>query len=298
MFSYVAYGLGIRSEVALPELATGHSDVDVVIRIGSVNTSALPYQAGAEGLRSRSTAGEFCFTYDEVGAFLVRGGREIVVDPAAGTEEQVLRLFILGGAFAALLRQRGFLVLHASAVAVDGVAVAFLGGSGWGKSTTAGALHAHGCDLVADDFVAVMDSDGTPAVYPGFPQLKLWPAAAASLGTDPELLPRLHPRFEKRARRISAGFAHEMLTLRGVYILGDSPVLKFERLEPRFALIELLRHSYGARSLYAEGAPEQFVRLAGLCGKVWVRKLLRPMAIEQLPELACTILEDLRRDDA
>src|SRR2546421_132869 len=70
-----------------------------------------------------------------VGAFLVRGGREIVVDPAPGVEARVLRLSILGPAFGLLLHQRGRFVLHASAVASGGGVLAFAGGSGWGKST-------------------------------------------------------------------------------------------------------------------------------------------------------------------
>src|SRR2546426_9378375 len=37
----------------------------------------------------------------------------------------------LGPVLAVLLHQRGRLVLHASGVALDGCAVAFLGGSGW-----------------------------------------------------------------------------------------------------------------------------------------------------------------------
>ena len=68
-----------------------------------------------------------------------------------------------------LLQQRGYLVLHASAVAAGGTAVAFLGHAGWGKSTTAAALYAQGYGLVTDDVLAVEMSSGRLMVPPGEP---------------------------------------------------------------------------------------------------------------------------------
>jgi hypothetical protein len=48
--------------------------------------------------------------------------------------------------------QRENMILHASAVrAPDGRGIAFVGDSGWGKSSLAAALHNRGFDLVADD---------------------------------------------------------------------------------------------------------------------------------------------------
>jgi ABC-type glutathione transport system ATPase component len=76
-----------------------------------------------------------------VGAFLVRGGREIMIDAVPGVDARTLRLSLLGPALALVLHQRGRFVLHASTVAVAGSAIAFLGEKGWGKSTIAAALY-------------------------------------------------------------------------------------------------------------------------------------------------------------
>lgn len=68
----------------------------------------------------------------------------------------------------------GHLVLHASAVVVDGRAVAFCGASGMGKSTMAALGVAAGYGLLTDDVLRV-DLDGAepPLAWPGASELRL-----------------------------------------------------------------------------------------------------------------------------
>ena len=225
---------------------------------------------------------------------MVRDGHEIVVDPAPGAEERTLRLFILGPALALLLHQRGRLILHASAVEIDGDAVAFLGGPRWGKSTTAGALHVRGHPLVADDVVAVQPDTNAPVVFPGFPRLKLWPEAARSLGDDPEALPQLHPRFAKRDRPATEGFVHDLLPLRRVYVLAEDSHQAIQPLSPQEALIELVRHSFVAGWLASTGAAaSHFRQCSNLVNQVLVCRLERPRSLAELPDLARLIERDV-----
>lgn len=192
MFTYIAYGLGIHSAVELPELVPGPAPPDVVVRVGAIPDSSRGQAANGSVLRA--TPDEVCLHWEEAGTILVRQGREITLDPRPGTDSDVLRLYLLGPALALLLHQRGLLVLHASAVALDGGAAAFLGYAGRGKSTTAATLHARGYPVLADDVVAVdLSTPEAPGALPGFPQLKLWPDAVTALGGSPEGLPRVHP---------------------------------------------------------------------------------------------------------
>src|SRR5690606_16473868 len=81
---------------------------------------------------------------------------------------------LFGPVMACLLHRQGLLVLHGSAVVIDGEAHAFLGDKGSGKSTTAAALIAAGLPLVADDVVALDRlEDGRLAVRAAFPAMKL-----------------------------------------------------------------------------------------------------------------------------
>ena len=133
---YTAYGLVLHSEVALPELPPGGAEADVVVRVGPVD---VPAAASGEELYARADDGVARLYLRDAGACCVRAGREIVVAAAPGVDERLLRLLLLGPALAAVLRQRGRLVFHASAVAIDGGAVAFLGASGGASGTIARA---------------------------------------------------------------------------------------------------------------------------------------------------------------
>jgi len=303
MYHYVAYGLGIGSELQLPELMSrtaqhGAVSGEVVVRVGPVRR--LP-KVDVAGVGFWATADEACHVLEQVGAFLVRGGREIVVDPVPDVEERLLRLSLLGPAMGLLLHQRGMLVLHASVVARGGEAVAFLGKNGWGKSTIAGALYAKGYDVVADDVAAIgIDPEGS-IVFPGFPQLKLWPEAATLLGEIPERMPLLHPGFDKRGWHAGRGFSTEGRRLERIYVLEKGPAPALEPLEPRQAWFELMSNWYGNRFgpglLQAGGSAALHLRqCVALASRVSMYRLRRSGGPSTLLHLADLVHEDLRRD--
>lgn len=292
VISYVAFGLGIRSALPLPELIADEAKAsDVTIRLGKVEDAP---DNPAQVTFTFSNAETICIRSKDVGRFMLKGGREIVVDPILGTDESALRLFILGPALSLLLYQRGLLALHGSAVAVGGHAAVFLGHSGWGKSTTAAALHARGHSVVADDTVAIQtDSSGLHLVLPGFPQLKLWPDAALSLGETLEALPQIHSSLDKRARRVAEGFSTAPLPLKVVYVLAEGDTQGIESLRPQEALIELVRHSYGIRLISSMGGSTNFLRCACLVRHLPVCRLIRPRSLPGLADMARMIEQDI-----
>jgi hypothetical protein len=288
---YLGYGLLLQSEIPLTQAPTADkAAADVVIYL--TNPDHAEPSAHDDGLRV--SGAEACLSWKEIGTFLVRSGREIAVNPAPGVDESLLGLYASGPALAALLHQRGLLVLHASAVSIDGEAVAFLGGPGYGKSSMAAALHARGHALAADDVVAVSLSDVEhPMVYPGFPQLKLWPDTATTLGDPPESLSRLHPATDKRARPAPRGFSTAPLRLRRLYILAEGTHAQIEEVEPQAAFAELVRHTFTARLLNATCAPSHLRQCANLVSRVPIRRLSSQRSLAALPDLAALVEQDL-----
>jgi hypothetical protein len=76
----------------------------------------------------------------------------------------------------------GRIVLHGSAVVIDGTAVATIGPSGAGKSTTAAALVDRGAALLADDVVAIEDTDGRLTVLATEAHVRLKDQGASATG--------------------------------------------------------------------------------------------------------------------
>lgn len=171
MSDYRVFGLKVRSEIPLPELAEdgGAGEPDVCIGRGAV---APPVDA-SDGIHAAD--GSLVLVVPEVGRYRVADGKTITVDAPPEVPDRNVRLFLLGSAFGALLHQRGLLPLHANAVEIGGKAVAFMGESGAGKSTLAAWFHDRGYRVLADDVCVVrFRPNGAPEVSPGLPRLRLW----------------------------------------------------------------------------------------------------------------------------
>lgn len=295
MFSYFAYGLNIQSELELPEFVS-RSDggtADITIRFGETHWRA----PGDEERYHQATANDINFFFRVAGSFKVSGGCEIIVDPAPGAEERTLRLCVIGPVIAGLLHQRDFLVLHASAIAIDGVVVAFLGGKGWGKSTMAAYMQSRSHQLITDDVLALkVGLNGIVMAVPGFPQLKLWPKAAEFLGLDVDRMSRVQPDLDKVGHRLTCDFFKLPLPLGHIYVLdiGDEVEILPVHLNDAFA--EMVRHSYMARHLQSSGtASAHFRQCTALVSSVPVSYLKRPALIHKLPEIAGILEQRVNR---
>jgi hypothetical protein len=98
---------------------------------------------------------------------LTADGRQLRGAPGEGGPASWQRLLIAQALpFAAVLQ--GLEVLHASAVAIDGDAIAFAGLSGSGKTSLALDLCRHGAEFLADDVLAI-ELDEELLVHPGAP---------------------------------------------------------------------------------------------------------------------------------
>ncbi len=106
----------------------------------------------------------------------------VVSHPRAGADRAIVPILFTGTIVAFLLSMGGSLVLHASAVEVDGQAVAFIGYSGQGKTTVATLFCAAGHPLVTDDVLPVAANDmGLVSCAPGGTQLRVRPKAESAI---------------------------------------------------------------------------------------------------------------------
>ncbi|ABW26935.1 phosphoenolpyruvate carboxykinase (ATP) [Acaryochloris marina] len=290
---YSAYGLTLQSEIKLPELIpTLATDADVWIHFDAITDS--PLQTGDTLHCYQNNDSGMYLYWQGVGTFLIQEGQDVLIDLEIDLDEDRLRLFILGAVMGVVLHQRGFLVLHASAVALEGEAVAFIGQKRWGKSTMAATLHDRGHSLIADDVVALEVQRHQIQVQPAFPQIKLWPDAVTCIGKQPEDLPRLGARLEKRNHQLSSGFMSDILPLRYIFVLGQGEEVAIKPLPPQEIIQHLMQNSYVTRfeqTLLQERGANHFKQLMLLAQQVPLLRLLRPASLDLLPDIA-TLVEN------
>jgi hypothetical protein len=220
---YETCGLTVASEVALPGMnpaPAGAFASDLTIRPGPVPTS-LP-DATAAGPTWQIAGEHFLLRVPGVARFLLSGGHAVTFEAEPDADPADIPAFVTGTVIGILLHQRGQIVLHASAVAVNGKAILFCGRSGAGKSTLAAALAQRGLPLVTDDLCAIsIGADGVPTVAPDGRQLKLWAQSIDNLDLGDMRGPRVRGRLEKFYVEPSDAF-DRALPLAAIYALREA----------------------------------------------------------------------------
>lgn len=255
-FRYRIFGLTVASALELPELApVEDAAADVVVGCAPIGApEGVPgYSLAADGT---------LLTVTGVGRFLIRGGREIVIERGPKAADRNVRLFLLGSAFGALLHQRGLLPLHANAIDVGGRGIAFAGHSGAGKSTIAAWFHDRGHAILADDVcVATLDSAGAAVAWPGVPRLRLWREALEQSGRTVDGHRRSFDDLDKWDVPTLERAAARPLPLDRIYVLARAEAGAEAPLVRRLAGVEAVD------ALVANTYRGGYVRLAGLTAR-------------------------------
>jgi hypothetical protein len=198
MYSYSIFGGVLRSEIEIPELQGAPLSAAATWNFHVEGGLAPPVAAGQVVARDEigggataalvRTAAGMRLVYSDTGTFeIARGGRDITWYRAPDAPRELARLDLIGRVLATSLHMMGAVCLHASAVDVNGRAVAFLGPKGFGKTTTAVALTREGARLVTDDTLVVFPGRESTCV-PGVQSARLRLDAArvfAEAGPEP-----------------------------------------------------------------------------------------------------------------
>jgi len=288
------YGLALRTNVTLAGLAGLETceRTDILLQLGG-----LPSELA-------ETARETYYQSDDrdengrpsVAASRLRGryielaysdGTRVVLDEDAtqiwattppGSTVEDTATYLLGPVLGFALRLRGVTCLHASCVAIGGLAFAFVGAAGAGKSTLAAAFARRSHAVLTDD-VAPLDERGECfVVRPAYPRIRLWPDSVEFLFGSPEALPRITPTWEKRFLSLAGPqyrFGRDPLPLGGIYLIGErvDGAPRIETIPPRAALMHLVRETYTTRLIGRELRASEFDVLGRLVTRIPIRRL-------------------------
>ncbi len=314
-FYYSAFGLKIQSDIRLVpplleeqfseppdcELHFGAAPEPEVASKGPVLTYTSAYRdaAGAPALRIwQINDGAYSrLDYSDGHQFWLdrKGTRVWAVWPNSSTIEEVTS-YLLGPVLGVLLRYRGVICLHASAVSINGRAVAFLGAPGAGKSTIAAALAQRGHLVLADDITALEERSGVIYAQPAYPGVCLWPDSMALLYRD---LPETAPLSKQDKRRVASQeglrFESRPLPLHRIYLLGyqDSCLeASTTAISPRSLLLSLAANTYANSILDNQGRAQEFSILGRIASAVQGKALEARRDASQIAACCSLITRD------
>ena len=237
--------------------------------------------------------------------YLSLNGEQVWACPPSAAHPADTLAYLLGPVFGLLLRLRGEVVLHASAVAVGSSAMVVLGPSGAGKSTLAASLVSLGHRLVTDDLLPLIGADGG-RVYgqPGYGRIRLWADSACSLVPDNTDLPRVSPAWDKKyidASAMGSGLVEQPVPISVIYLLRKREVgldsVLIESISPREAVVQLLANTFAAPLVPLDMRGNELLMLGRVAGTLPIRAITMPDLLSAHRQNSKRLLKDFTGKD-
>ncbi|HZP34569.1 MAG TPA: hypothetical protein VFB23_14520 [Candidatus Acidoferrales bacterium] len=308
---YSAYGLSISSELSLPlrKLSPGQtggrcnlqiriSDDPLVTTMRERCASQLSVFRGFDFVETLD--GWTYLHWTGVGETLIsQNGESITCRPFEQPESESFRVYLLGQALSCALVKMGFEPLHATAVAVDDGAVAFVGDCGFGKSTLAASFLKAGHRLLTDDLLLLRTTRQGAIGYPGPPRIKLFPKIADTLLGQASGSVPLNPYTRKQI--IPLDETQTCVTpvpVTVVYSLApaneaNGKGIRIAPLSNRESFVTLLGAAFNRVIVDGERLQRQFHAAKAMVAAVTVKKAFYPRLLSSLSQIREAIIADV-----
>lgn len=245
-------------------------------------------------------AGHFHIQYADGTEFVVdeAGTRVWATWPAETLTVEDTATYLLGPIMGFVLLLRGFISLHACAVAVGERAIAIVGPAGSGKSTTAAAFADRGYRILAEDVVTLRDRGAEFLVQPAYPSIRLWPSSVEALYGATATLPKLTPTWDKCYLDLTQEkyeFQPSPLPLAAIYLLAEreeDPAPFVRELVPSERLMSLVANTYATYLMDRKMRAREFDLLNRVVDAVPVRRITPHADPARIGDLCRTIIEN------
>jgi len=311
LYSYQVYGIPIRSDIRFP-LEESEAPVEAAVEL--LRGAPSVFHRALRGLTVEPDSenwyehlalpdNSIYLRWPGLFEFLVSpDGRRITCHPLPQASLVAFETYLLGQVLSFSLLRLGYEILHATAVIVDGYALAFLGRSGHGKSSLAAAFLSAGYPLLTDDLLVLAGNREQVLVPPGLPRIKLLPETAERVLPLAISGGAMNPLTEKRVIPLAEShFWRAPAPLGAIYILphpsSPSPQrrVRIARSPARTAFRDLLAGTFNVRPQEPARLKRHFESASMLQETIPIRRIYYQRELEYLPDVRDAIVADFRR---
>lgn len=211
--------------------------------------------------------------------------------------EHLLAGPVLGLAF----QSQGQTLLHAGAVAIDGLAIGFMAPHGFGKSTLTASFARAGFPVITDDLLPLGEHGGRLIAYQGVPRMKLWRDSLAALGDDEQQYDIVLSGAEKRRVPVGGRWGAATTTalpLAALYLLephtDPTRPIAIAGLSRVQSVLSVLGNTYMADALRGQRAVRALAAASRVTSAVTVRSVSYYRDFATLPALRTALCADAR----
>ncbi len=309
LYRYCVYGITVRSEIplTLPEHGDGRL-AHVELRMAS----ASHFVNAIDGVSFQSRPGDwyqYGFLLDGstyarwpgVGEFMVSAdGLSINCRRFKESSFESFQVYMLGQALSFALVKQGIEPLHATVVVVNGRAAAFLGESGFGKSSLAACFIEAGYSVLTDDALVLQEFRSSLVAHPGPPRIKLFPQIARRFLDAATDSVSMNQETKKLILSINSKCTCAMpVPLGAIYVVAGpcevscSQPVSIQPLTPREGFLALVKNTFNSRLVSPERVQRKFLTSARVASLISPKKLSYPRILDRLPEVREAVLNDL-----
>ena len=167
--------------------------------------------------------GGYRVRYPDLADFVINAGLDHVrCYPLRGVSKATLRHIFLDNVIPRILGQRGQMIVHASAVRDrTGGTFAFLGESGWGKSTLASKFYSQGYELITDDCLKMVVAGNTLIGVPAYQGVRLRDDSISHIFPEDKSSQPVADYSDKRRIGTPAAPSGDSVEIRHLYLLSN-----------------------------------------------------------------------------
>jgi hypothetical protein len=307
-FSYNLYGVTVRTPWLLPYQETA-AEREQIFEIMPAQASVFEGMRTAESQRrtwyDHRRLGDGAEYYSSPGILEMLtspDGRRTLVRSLRGADDEPFLVCAVQFGVSFGLLKVGIEQLHATVIAAQGKAFAFLGYSGWGKSSLASTFLEAGFSVLTDDMLILKKAGDAFYPLPGPSHLKLYQDVAHSVLPDRVAGPGFTAVSDKAIIPLHREASLEKpVPLQCIYVLNrpgrtaSGSRVTIRRVSKQQATLLLVRHPSNRVLPDSKRLALQFRQNAEIASVVPVKRLSYPRRFDFLPTVRDALLKDFQR---